>query len=242
MERAGGQPPRRPTARPASVAARRPPRARALAGAALVSVTLTALAYGLQQWEARESTDAAVRLIAQGEHEAAVRSLLAQVARAPADARLHYHLGRAYARLGVEAGAISQFREAVRLAPREARFRAHLGQAYRDAGQLPEALRELEEAARLDAADPEYHVQLAGVLLEQGRTAAALERLRRATALRPSSPEIRFLLAAALGQAGDPGGMRQAYQEVIRLAGASPLGEAARQALRRPQPRAGVSP
>jgi len=71
------------------------------------------------------------------------------VAAAPGNARAHYYLGLAYARIGIRQGAISHLREAVRLEPDGARFHAELGRAYRQAGEPERALEEFEAAVSL---------------------------------------------------------------------------------------------
>jgi len=184
----------------------------ALTAAAAIVV---AFVLGVARWQSPASVDDGVRSISDGHYSSAVRTLLAAVAQAPADARAHYYLGLAYAHLGVQTGAISQFQDAVRLVPREPKFHAGLGRAYREVGDRPAARGELEEAVRLD-----------------GQGAAAIVRLRRAARLRPRAAEVHLLLATVLDRAGDRSATVQEYDETRRLAGEGPLGEIAHQALR----------
>src|SRR5439155_858163 len=76
-----------------------------------------ALARELPAWRGRLSVTRAARLIDDGDYTAAIRTLLGAVAVTPRDARAHYYLGLAYARLGVPRGALNQLGDAVRLAP-----------------------------------------------------------------------------------------------------------------------------
>ncbi|OLC37482.1 MAG: hypothetical protein AUH81_06205 [Candidatus Rokubacteria bacterium 13_1_40CM_4_69_5] len=115
----------------------------ALTAAAAIVV---AFVLGVARWQSPASVDDGVRSISDGHYSSAVRTLLAAVAQAPADARAHYYLGLAYAHLGVQTGAISQFQDAVRLVPREPKFHAGLGRAYREVGDRPAARGELEES------------------------------------------------------------------------------------------------
>jgi Flp pilus assembly protein TadD len=190
-----------------------------------------ALALEVPMWRGRHSVTQAARLIDAGDYAPAIRTLLGAVATAPRDARAHYYLGLAYARLGVETGAMNQLSDAVRLAPGDPRVHDALGQTFREVGDPRAARREFEAAAHLDPSDPGYQVDLAGLLLDAGQSTAAVERLRQAIHLRPRSAEIRLLLATALRRAGDVHGMVREYTEVRRLAPAGPLGEIARQAL-----------
>ena len=202
-----------------------------LGSLAVAAGGVVALAVEIPVWRGRPSVAHAVRLLDDGDYASAIRTLLAAVAAAPRDARAHYYLGVAYARLGVPAGALNQLSDAVRLAPDDPRVHDALGQTFRELGDSRAARREFEAAAHLDPSDPRSQVDLAGLLLDQGQPTAAVERLRRAVRLKPRSPEIRLLLATALRRAGDRDGMVHEYIEVRRLAAGRPLGEIARQAL-----------
>jgi predicted Zn-dependent protease len=199
---------------------------------AALGLALAAAGYSAWQWHAHQAAEIATRLIAEGRYKPAIRVLQRRLAAAPGDARLHYSLGLAYARLGVVDGAINQLSQAVRLAPRQALYHAALGQAYRDAGGVEQASRALEEAVRLDPTEPRYEASLAGLQLELGRLDPAIAGLRDAATRHPGELGLHLLLAEALRQAGDRDGMTHEYQEVIRLAAEQPIGEAARQELR----------
>src|SRR5439155_1647666 len=82
-------------------------------------------------WRGRLAVTRATRLIDDGDYTAAIRTLLGAVAATPRDARVHYYLGLAYARLGVPRGALNQLSDAVRLAPGDAWVHDALGQARR---------------------------------------------------------------------------------------------------------------
>jgi Flp pilus assembly protein TadD len=202
-----------------------------LGSLAVAAGGVVALALDGPPWRGRYSVAHAARLIDDGDYASAIRTLLGAVAAAPRDARAHYYLGLAYARLGVPTGALSQLTDAVRLAPGDPLVHDALGQTFRELGDSSAARREFEAAARLDPGDARAQVDLAGLLLDQGQPTAAVEQLRRAVRLRPRSAEIRLLLATALRRAGDLNGMVREYIEVRRLAAGRPLGEIARQAL-----------
>ena len=104
-------------------------RAGRLGAAAVIATVLAATAYGASEWHSHQPVSAGASLIARGDYSRAVRTLLPAVAAAPGNARAHYYLGLAYARIGIRQGAISHFREAVRLEPDGARFHAELGRA-----------------------------------------------------------------------------------------------------------------
>src|SRR5207302_187655 len=102
-----------------------------LGSLAVAAGGVVALAVEIPVWRGRPSVAHAVRLIDDGDYASAIRTLLAAVAAAPRDARAHYYLGVAYARLGVPAGALNQLGDAVRLAPDDPRADDALGGALR---------------------------------------------------------------------------------------------------------------
>src|SRR5204863_6250523 len=93
-------------------------------------------------WRGRYAVAHAARLIDDGDYASAIRTLLGAVAAVPRDARAHYYLGLAYARLGVPTGALSQLNDAVRLAPGDPRVHDALGQTFRELGDSSAARRE----------------------------------------------------------------------------------------------------
>src|SRR5919108_1557394 len=88
-----------------------------LGSLAVAAGGVIALALEVPAWRGRPSVAHAARLIDDGDYASAIRTLLAAVAAAPRDARAHYYLGLAYARLGVPAGALNQLKDAAGLAP-----------------------------------------------------------------------------------------------------------------------------
>src|SRR2546430_12340836 len=152
----------------------------------------------LPAWGGRLAVTGATRLIDDGDYTAAIRTLLGAVAATPRDARVHYYLGLAYARLGVPRGALNQLSDAVRLAPGDARVHDALGQALRAVGDPRAARREFEEAARLDPGQARYHLDVAGLLLDAGAPAAAGARLQQGGRPKPGPAGIRLCLAGAL--------------------------------------------
>lgn len=206
---------------------------RVLGGLSVVTLLLVALVVGVARLGAHPYAGDGARLLSDGRYRSAVRALLAAVAADPDDARAHYHLGLAYSRLGVHAGAVTQLENAVRLEPRQARFHATLARLYRDAGDTDRALHELATAARLDPSEPDHHVALATLLLARGAAARAFEPARRAARLRPHSTEIDLLLATILDRMGPRGATARMSEEIRRLTDDGPLAEMTRLPRRR---------
>lgn len=162
--------------------------ARLLALTVLGAAIVAAGTLGVVRWRAHRFSEAGVQLLGDGNPAAAVRTLVNVLAARPDDARVHYYLGEAYARLGVSQAAMTHLKEAVRLAPDEATFRRGLGVAYRREGDTGRARSELETAVRLEPAEPEHRITLAGALIDSGEVKGAVEHLRRVAEVHPGSP------------------------------------------------------
>src|SRR3989442_6572796 len=173
-----------------------------LGSLAVTAAGAFALVLEIPTWRGRQSVTYAARLIDDGDDASEIGTLLGAVATAPQDARAHYYLGLAYARLGVVTGAMRQLSDAVRLAPGDPRVHDAVGQTLREMGDSRAARRELEAAAHLDPGDPRYQVDLAGLLLDQGELAPAVERLRQAVRLQPRPAAGPLLLPTAARRAG----------------------------------------
>jgi Flp pilus assembly protein TadD len=159
-------------------------------GIALVLAGLfVAGSYTARVWWERRSVDHAAGLLDRGLYGRAAHELLRKLVLTPNDALAHYHLGRAYAGLGLPTAARSQFAEAVQLAPQKPAFHAALGRAYRDSGDEAMAVEHLRRAVQLEPGGADLHLLLADELARLGdRTETAREyravmRLARGTAL-----------------------------------------------------------
>ena len=115
----------------------------------------------------------------------------------PADPRVHTFRGIVLARLGQNAEAVAEYREAIRIDPR-------MEDAYRNLGflewtehQLESARKDLERAVELSPGDSFAHYYLGRVLLDAQLYAQAFRELERSHAPWPTDPE--FLIQTATG-------------------------------------------
>jgi Flp pilus assembly protein TadD len=95
-----------------------------------------ALAVILAHWHMRSLDERGRALVAEERYLPAIRVLSGVVAEAPGDARAHYHLGLAYAGVGLCGAASIHLEKAARLAPEYRRLRAGPGAACRNAAYL----------------------------------------------------------------------------------------------------------
>jgi len=129
--------------------------------------------------------------------EAALEELTTAEHEHPADPRVHNFRGIVLARLGQNAEAAAEYREAIRIDPR-------MEDAYRNLGflewtehQLNGAREDLERALELSPDDSFAHYYLGRVQLDAQLYALAFEELERSHVPWPTDPE--FLIQAATG-------------------------------------------
>jgi serine/threonine-protein kinase len=121
--------------------------------------------------------------------------------------------------------AIDHFEQAIGLDPKLAAAHVNLGNALRAKGQLDEAIGHFEQATRID---PDFflpHANLGLALYEKGQVDAAISQLQQALELNPKLTDVRHHLFACRYAA--------ACAAVAASTGDSPLGDAAREGLRR---------
>jgi tetratricopeptide (TPR) repeat protein len=129
--------------------------------------------------------------------EAALQELTTAEREHPADPRVHNFRGIVLARLGQNAEAAAEYREAIRMDPR-------MEDAYRNLGflewtehQLKGAREDLERAVELSPDDSFAHYYLGRVQLDAQLYAQAFQELDRSRVSWPTDPD--FLIQAATG-------------------------------------------
>jgi Flp pilus assembly protein TadD len=122
--------------------------------------------------------------------------------RHPDPAPAHLQWGNTWARLGRDADAEREYREALRLAPGFPEARDHLGALLLRRGRGDEAIRELEAAAAGMPRSFRVRRSLAEALEGAGRVDEALRVRRETLELSAGAPEDALALATTLGMAG----------------------------------------
>jgi pentatricopeptide repeat protein len=119
--------------------------------------------------------------------------------RSPDRSQVHYQYGNVYARVGRDADAERQFREALDLAPTFAEARHHLGALLLRQGRVAEALPELKSATEALPLSFRARRSLAEALTATGAFEAAVAARREIARLSAGDPRDLLLLADALG-------------------------------------------
>jgi protein O-GlcNAc transferase len=100
--------------------------------------------------------------------------------------------------------ACALYREAARLAPQSAKAHLNLGIALQALGDDAGAVAGYEKALAIDAANPYARYNLGKLRYERGAHAEAEQLLRQALRTRPDFPQARVVLACALDAQGKP--------------------------------------
>jgi tetratricopeptide (TPR) repeat protein len=100
--------------------------------------------------------------------------------------------------------ACALYREAARLAPQSAKAHLNLGIALQALGDEAGAVAGYEKALAIDAANPYARYNLGKLRYERGAHAEAEQLLRQALCTRPDFPQARVVLACALDAQGKP--------------------------------------
>jgi Flp pilus assembly protein TadD len=158
---------------------------RGMAVAVLGTAIVVAGALGVLRWSTYDPLETGAQLLAEGKAKEAVRVLVNVLAARSDDARAHYYLGAAYARLGVAPAALTHLKDAVRLAPREPEYRVALAGALIDAGDIAGAVAHLRDATELRPTAPEIRLLLARTLKLAGDRDGMLHELREVMRLEP---------------------------------------------------------
>lgn len=152
----------------------------------LSAALVAAAALGVLRWRSQDGLERGAQLLAEGNAKEAVRVLVNVLAARPNDARAHYYLGTAYARLGVFPAALTHLRDAVRLAPRAPEHRVALAGALIDAKEVEGAVEQLRQAAEARPSSPEIRLLLAMTLKLAGERGQMLRELGEVMRLAPT--------------------------------------------------------
>ena len=169
--------------------------------------------------------DSARDALARGEFGVAIPLLKALIAAEPGNAPLLYNLGMVYSDQGRLEEAKVLLRQAASLNPDNAQIVVAIGVAYARAGDLAAAVETLDRATKIDPEDPFAHQNLGACLLKQGEAERAADHFRRSLRRDPGNLRSRFGLAQSLETLGRLHDADEVYQEIIKEAAHTPVGE-----------------
>lgn len=151
----------------------------------------------------------------------------------PGFSAAHNDLGVTYLEMQRWDDAIAQFKIAVD----DIFYQGHneaqlnLGLAFYSRGDYPKALEELRALAMSTPKDPRPRYNLGRVYFAMGQTEMAASELSRAIEMYPAYAQAHYQLGLVYEKYGDVPRARASFNEVLRLAADSEVGELARQQL-----------
>jgi tetratricopeptide (TPR) repeat protein len=171
----------------------------------------------------QQSAEKGLALLAKGQAKQANAQFNQALARAPADANLHFLNGLSYRQIGDESGqdvselAETGYRLALEFDPDHWLAAWHLGLLQIEKRQYAEARQSLGKAARLRPRDANIQLALAGAAYQSRDVPVALWAAENTLALRANDPEalrIAALSSAALGLDSGADGFLDRYRRV----------------------------
>jgi Flp pilus assembly protein TadD len=165
------------------------------------------------------------KALGRGNAGVAIPLLKAMIAAGPDDPTPLYNLGMVYSDQGRLEEAKALLRQAAALDPGNAQIVVAIGVVYARIGDLAAAVETLERATSIDPEDPFAHQNLGACLLKQGEAERAENHFRRSLRRDADNLRSRFGLAQSLETLGRLHDADEAYQQIIKEAGHTPVGE-----------------
>jgi tetratricopeptide (TPR) repeat protein len=167
--------------------------------------------------------------LGRGDTGVAIPLLKALIAATPDSPTPLYNLGMVYSDQGRLEEAKALLRQAATLDPNNAQIVVAIGVAYARAGDLTAAVETLEQATRIAPEDPFARQNLGACLLKQGEAERAVDHFRMSLRRDPDNLRSQFGLAQSLETLDRLHDADEVYQEIIRAAGHTQVGEWAKE-------------
>lgn len=173
--------------------------------------------------------DKAREALTGGDVGVAIPLLKALIAAEPNNATLLHNLGMVYSDQGRLQEAKDLLRQAAALDPSNAQIVIAIGVVHGRTGDLTSAVATLEQAVKIAPEDPFAHQNLGACLLKQDETQRAEEHFRKSLEGDPDNLRSRLGLAQTLETVGRLHDADEVYQQIIKAASHTPVGEWAKE-------------
>lgn len=173
--------------------------------------------------------DKASEALKRGDASAAIPLLKALIAKNPNDPSPLYNLGMLYSDQGRLEQAEALLRQAAALDSDNPHIVVALGVVHAREGDLKAAVETLQQALLIAPDDPFAHQNLGACLLKQGSAEEAEAHFRTSLKHDPGNQRSQFGLAQTLETLGRLHDADELYQQIVKAAGHSPVGEMAKE-------------
>ena len=184
-------------------------------------------------WAKREGfrsvEEKAEKSLGRGEYSVAIPLLKALIAASPENATPFYNLGMVYSDQGRLEQAKDLLGRAANLDPGNPHIVVAIGVVHARADDLSSAIQSLEQAILLAPEDPFAHQNLGACLLKQGEAERAEDHFRKSLLRDPDNLRSQLGLAQSLESLERFHAADEVYQEIIKAAGHTPVGEWAKE-------------
>ncbi len=186
----------------------------------LVLIIIFCLVFGCSRKTDNHYNKLGVNYLNNGQYNYAINAFIKAIKLNPSNAEVHFNLGRAYNRKGVDDKARAEFSISSRIDPEtfdecvikykekidyeftDTQHLAELGSAYAEKGMLDEAIDTYKEVLEIEPENVRVHYVLGTLYSKKGMYDEAVSEFRRAIEIDQSMPEAHYNLGMAYYKQG----------------------------------------
>ncbi len=186
----------------------------------LVLIIIFCLVFGCSRKTDNHYNKLGVNYLNNGQYNYAINAFIKAIKLNPSNAEVHFNLGRAYNRKGVDDKARAEFSISSRIDPEtfdecvikykekidyeftDTQHLAELGSAYAEKGMLDEAIDTYKKVLEIEPENVRVHYGLGTLYSKKGMYDEAISEFRRAIEIDQSMPEAHYNLGMAYYKQG----------------------------------------
>jgi Flp pilus assembly protein TadD len=186
----------------------------------LVLIIIFCLVFGCSRKTDNHYNKLGVNYLNNGQYDYAINAFIKAIQLNPSNAEVHFNLGRAYNRKGMDDKARAEFSISSRIDPEtfdecvikykekidyeftDAQYLAELGNAYSEKGMFDEAITTYQKVLEVQPGNFRIHYDLGMVYSKKGLYDEAVGEFKNAIEINPSMPEAHYNLGMAYYKQG----------------------------------------
>ncbi len=186
----------------------------------LVLIIIFCLVFGCSRKTDNHYNKLGVNYLNNGQYDYAINAFIKAIKLNPSNAEVHFNLGRAYDRKGMDDKARAEFsissridsetfeecvikyKEKIDYEFTDAQYLAELGNAYAEKGMLNEAITTYQKVLEVQPGNFRIHYDLGMVYSKKGLYDEAVSEFKNAIEINPSMPEAHYNLGMAYYKQG----------------------------------------
>jgi Flp pilus assembly protein TadD len=186
----------------------------------LVLIIIFCLVFGCSRKTDNHYNKLGVNYLNNGQYDYAINAFIKAIKLNPSNAEVHFNLGRAYNRKGMDDKARAEFSISSRIDPEtfdecvikykekidyeftDTQHLAELGSAYAEKGMLDEAIGTYKKVLEIESGNVRVHYVLGTLYSKKGMYGEAISEFRRAIEIDQGMPEAHYNLGMAYYKQG----------------------------------------